>query len=59
MYILALCDVIQQMESEIGSDMLLVTDYFYTSLIGHWNLKPDSCEPKQCYSLYNMFITFM
>ena len=28
-----LCDVMKQNESEVGSDMLLVSDYFYTSNI--------------------------
>ncbi len=30
--------------SEVGNDMLLVSDYFYTSNICEQNLKPDTCE---------------
>ncbi len=28
-------------------NMLLVSDYFYTSYICQQNLKPDTCEPLQ------------
>ncbi len=39
------CYMIKQNESVVSSDMLLVSDYFYTSNIGQKNLKPDTCEP--------------
>ena len=35
----------KQNELEVGYDMLLVSDYFHTSIISHQNLKPNTCEP--------------
>ena len=32
-------------ESEVGNDMLLVLDYFYTSNVCQSNLKQDTCDP--------------
>ena len=42
-----ICDVIKQNESEVDTDMLLVSDCFYTSDIWEYNLRPDICEPLQ------------
>ncbi len=47
MFIFAICDVIKQNESLVGSDMLLVSDYIYISHISQQNLKPDTCVPLQ------------
>ena len=40
-----ICVVIKQNESEVDSDMLLVSDYFCTSNVCQYNLTPDTCEP--------------
>ncbi len=45
-------DVIKQNESEVGSDMFLVSDYFHTSNIKSIELKPETCEHLQYYGLH-------
>ncbi len=38
------CEPIKQNESEVDSDMILVSGYFCTSNTYQYSLKPDTCE---------------
>ncbi len=40
-----MCIMIKQNESEVGRDMLLVSDYSYVSNICQYHLKPNICKP--------------
>ena len=42
-----ICDWIKQSESEVGKDILLISDQLYTPNRSQENLKPDTCEAKQ------------
>ncbi len=48
--------MIEQNESEVDNDMLLVSDYIYTSNLCQQILKPGACEPLQYQGLHNTFI---
>ncbi len=50
------CVEIKRNESETGSDILLVSDYFHTSNISQQNLKPDTNVNLYNKGLHNMFI---
>ncbi len=49
-------DGIMNNESEVGSDMLLVSDYFCTLNLCKYNLKLDTCEPLLYYGSLFMLI---
>ncbi len=38
------CVVLKQNESEIGSDMLLVSKFYFVSIYVNANFKPDTCR---------------